>query len=233
MRHVQVGEQTAFLHALSVDALWGVGPATLAALARLGVETVGDLAALPESAVAASLGEASARHLLALANGHDPRPVVPDSEAKSISVEETFPDDLDSPERVEAALLAQAQRLAGRLRRSGLAARTIVVKVRYEDFTTVTRSHTGERPKDAAREIFEAGRRLLDETDRARPVRLLGIGGHGLVDAGTPRQLSIDGNDRWDRIADAVSDISDRFGDSSIGPARLADTRNREEGIDQ
>jgi DNA polymerase-4 len=233
MRHVPVGEQTAFLHALSVDALWGVGPATLAALARLGVETVGDLAALPESSVSASLGEASARHLLALANGDDPRPVVPDSEAKSISVEETFPDDLDSPERVEAALLAQAQRLAGRLRRSGLAARTIVVKVRYEDFTTVTRSHTGDRPKDAAREIFEAGRRLLEETDRVRPVRLLGIGGHGLVDAGMPRQLSIDGNDRWDRIADAVSDISDRFGDSSIGPARLADTRNREEGIDQ
>jgi DNA polymerase-4 len=233
IRHVAHEDQIAFLQALPVDALWGVGPATLAALARLGVETVGDLAGLPEATVATSLGQASARHLLDLANGRDPRPVIPDSEAKSISVEETFARDLVGADRVEAALLSQSQRLAGRLRRAGLAAKTIVVKVRYEDFTTVTRSHTGDRPIDAARDIFDAGKRLVAETDRSRPVRLLGMGGQGLVDAGRPRQLTIDDNDRWDRLADAVSDIAQRFGDTSIGPARLADTRGREEGIDR
>ncbi len=230
--HIPKGHQIEFLHALPVSALWGVGPATLAGLQRLGVVTVGDLAELPEATVVSALGPANGRHLLALARGVDDRLVEPDIEAKSISVEETYETDLEGKDVVQAALLAHAQSLSGRLRRSGLAAKTVTLKVRYQDFTTVTRSLTSEVANDNPRDLHRIGLGLLDQVDLDRPVRLLGLGGSTLVDGSQPRQLSLEASEDWDRLAEAVSGVRERFGDRAVEPARLLEPRTLKRGID-
>jgi DNA polymerase-4 len=188
------------------------------------VETVGDLAELPDAAVISAMGPANGRHLLALARGIDDRVVEPDLEAKSVSVEETYDVDLEGRSVVETALLAHAHRLSNRLRRSGLAARTITVKVRYEDFTTITRSLTVGGAVDSARDIYRVGVGLLDQVDLDRPLRLLGLGGSTLEDGSQPRQLTLDTAEGHDRLAQAVSGARDRFGDHAVEPARLLQT---------
>lgn len=220
-RHIPKKTELDFLHALPVEALWGVGPATLAGLQRLGVVTVGDLAELPEPTVLSGLGQANGRHLLELARGIDLRPVIPDIEAKSISVEETYDRDLEGRETIEAALLAHSQRLSGRLRRSGLAARTVTLKVRYEDFSTITRSVTLGGPLDSPRDLYVTARDLLGSVDLARPVRLLGLGGSGLEESNEPRQLDLGTDENWVKVSDAVAEVRERFGDRSVEPARL------------
>jgi DNA polymerase-4 len=210
-----------FLHALPVEALWGVGPATLAGLQRLGVVTIGDLAELPEATVVKSLGPAQGAHLIDLANGIDPRPVTPDSAAKSISVEETYDRDLEGAEVMTTALLAHAQRLSDRLHRSGLAARTVTLKLRFADFTTITRSETSDSPIDSPRDLYAKATELLGQVELDRPVRLLGLGGSTLEPAGEPRQLPLDSSDEWARIAEAVAGVRERFGEHSVEPARL------------
>jgi len=219
--HVPVADQLGFLHQLPVSAMWGVGPATHAALARLGVETVGDLADLPEQSLVAAVGPANGRLLHELAHGRDARQVVADTEAKSISVEETYDIDLAGADVIESALLALAQRLSGRLRRSGLRGRTMTLKIRYEDFTTLTRSLTVPAGVAGSRQLFHLARELLSGLDVTRPVRLLGLGATSLEEAGGPEQLEIVGTGEWDRLEDAVANVRDRFGDRAITPARL------------
>lgn len=224
--HVTVEDQTAFLRALPAGAMWGVGPATLAALARLGVETIGDIASLPEPALAAAVGPSAGRHLHDLASGHDPRPVVPDTSAKSISVEETYDEDLEGRHLIETALLAHAQRLSSRLRRAGVRARTVTLKIRYPDFTTFTRSQTLPVALDGARPLFHVAVDLLGGVDGPdRPVRLLGLGGSGLEDAGAPTQLDLGNGPGWEKVEDAIAGIRERFGDEAVRPARLMDER--------
>lgn len=227
LRHVPLSEQSEFLAVLPASAMWGVGPATLAALARLGVETVGDIAALPENVLASAVGPAAGRHLYDLARGHDPREVVPDIAAKSVSVEETYDEDLRGAEVVETALLAHAQKLSGRLRRSGLKARTITLKIRYADFTTLTRSHTVPAAVDGARQLFRIAVDLVAGVVIDQPVRLLGLGGSSLEPNETPTQLDIDSHPGWDDMEEAVADVRDRFGDTAVGPARLLQSRKR------
>jgi nucleotidyltransferase/DNA polymerase involved in DNA repair len=222
-RHIPKETQLDFLHALPVESLWGVGPATLAGLQRLGVVTVGELAELPEPAILRALGPAQGRHLLELARGIDPRPVIPDSETKSISVEQTYDRDLSGRDLIETALLAHAHRLSGRLRSSGVAARTVTLKVRHADFSTVTRSVTLNGPLDNPRYLYATARALLGEVDLGRPVRLLGLGGAGLEQSGEPRQLHLDSDENWDKVADAVAGVRQRFGEHSVEPARLLD----------
>ncbi len=226
-RHIPKETELDFLHALPVEALWGVGPATLAGLQRLGVVTVGDLAELPEPTVLSALGPANGRHLLELARGIDLRPVVPDIEAKSISVEETYDRDLEGRETIETALLAHSQRLSGRLRRSGLAARTVTLKVRYEDFSTITRSVTLGGPLDSPRDLYNTARDLLGSVDLARPVRLLGLGGSGLEESGEPRQLDLGTDENWVKLSDAVAEVRERFGERSVEPARLVERKEQ------
>jgi len=223
LKHVRSERQTEFLNALPAESLWGVGPATLAGLERLGVETVGDIAELPQSTLASALGPSLGRHLHDLANGRDPRPVVPDIDTKSLSVEETYPTDLTGREVIETALLSHAQRLSGRLRRSGLAARTITVKLRYPDFVTPTRSQSPGMAMVGARDLFRAAIELLDQFDMSRPVRLLGLSASSLEPEENPRQLNLEGSAGWDRVEDAVAAVRDRFGDAAVSPARLID----------
>jgi len=220
-RHIPKETELEFLHALPVEALWGVGPATLAGLQRLGVVTIGDLAELPEPAVLGSLGPSQGRQLLDLARGLDHRAVTPDIEAKSISVEETYDQDLEGAEVIETALLAHSQRLADRLHRSGLAARTVSLKLRFGDFTTVTRSITSREVIDGARDLYVTALELLEQVEIDRPVRLLGLGGSGLEPAGEPRQMPIGAEGNWSRVDEAVAVVRERFGEHSVEPARL------------
>ena len=219
--HLAVAEQLEFLHALAAEALWGVGPATLAGLKRLGVETVGDIAELPEQSIARVLGPTHGRQLHQLAMGIDERRVEPDGEAKSISVEETYDTDLSGSDVLETALLAHAQRLSWRLHSAGLRARTVTLKARYSDFTTITRSKSFGEPIDGARDLFRAAQPLLAQVDHRRPVRLLGLGGAGLETADAPRQLDLDGSAAWTRVEETVADVRERFGEGAVSPARL------------
>ena len=222
-RHVPKSDQLQFIQDLTVESLWGVGPATLAGLHRMGVVLVGDLVEIPETTVISTLGPAHGEHLLDLANGIDPRPVTSDSEAKSLSVEETFAEDLSGQTMLEAVLLSHSQRLSDRLRRAGLAARTITVKVRYSDFTTATRSITVGAVVANPRDLFGVGRDALSQHDLVQPVRLLGLGAALLEGNQVPRQMQLGGDVGWDRFADAVADVKERFGDHSVVPARLLD----------
>lgn len=220
LRHVPAATQIDFLHALDVTAVPGVGPATKAALDRLGVITVGDLAAVPEPTLARSVGPTLGRQLAELAGGVDPRRVEPDHEAKSVSVEETYMTDLQGRDALIAALADHAHRLSDRLRRSGLVARTVTLKVRYPDFETVTRSRTGRNPGNSWRELFAIGKALLEELSPSRPVRLLGLGASSLERGGGARQIGLE-EDGWGRVEDAVFEVRERFGDRAIRPGRV------------
>ena len=219
---VPAGGELDFLHPLPVTALFGVGPATSRRLKGLGVETVGDLASMAESSLTAALGTAAGRQLHELANGIDDRPVVVNRTPRSISHEETFSRDLHATPALEAEVTRMGDAVARRLRASHLVARTIVLKVRFGDFKTITRSVTLPDPTDRARDVIAAARRLLSQVDTAPGVRLLGVGTSGLGDA-SAQQLSFeDGPDTHDThdAAEQVADrIRDRFGASAIGPA--------------
>ncbi len=216
---VEAGTELDFLHPLPVTALFGVGPATSRRLLRLGVETVGDLASLPEAAVIAALGAASGRQLHRLANGIDDRPVVVDRLPRSISHEETFARDLHIHGELEAEATRLADAVARRLRTSNLQARTITLKLRFGDFKTITRSTTLPDPTDGTRDLVAAARELLSQIDVAPGVRLLGVGASGLLET-SARQLSLEDGPQGNEAADRVTDrIRDRFGASAIGPA--------------
>jgi DNA polymerase-4 len=184
--------ELAFLHPLPVRALWGVGPVTGRRLEALGILTVGDFAALPDGALQRFLGTAQGTHLAELARGHDPRPVVPEQEAKSIGHEETFPSDLWDGEALHGHLLRMVDASATALRGSGLAARTVTVKIRYADFSLITRSHTLPSPIDASPAIGSVAGALLESVHRDQGVRLLGVSLSGFGEADAGIQLSLD-----------------------------------------
>ncbi len=232
---VAAGSELDFLHPLPVRRLWGVGEATYAALEALGVRTVGDLAATPENLVSQRVGSAVGRHLLELAHGRDPRPVEGGAGAKSISAEATYGQDLVSDEAIERAVLRHCDRLSARLRRQGYAGRTITVKLRFGDFTTVTRSETVPVAIEHTSDLWDVARALLARIDHGgRGVRLLGVGAGNLVAGSDPRQLSMEHPGR-DAAAEAAEQVRARFGDDAVVPARLVDTppnptRGGEEG---
>jgi DNA polymerase-4 len=210
---------------MPVERLWGVGPATLARLQRLGVVTVGDLAALPESTVITALGNAQGRHLHRLANADDPRPVEPDRQLKSVGHEETFAEDLHERDDLDRVLVRQADAVAARLRSAASVGRTVQLKLRYGDFTTLTRSVTLPEPVATGPAIARAAKGLLDALDPSAGVRLLGVSVSGLTD-GSIQQLSLDdlgADGGWDTVSEAVDEVRRRFGSDAIGPASGAD----------
>jgi DNA polymerase-4 len=223
LRHVPAAATLRFIQPLPVRSLWGVGEATYALLEELGVETVGDLASLQPRVLERRLGRSLSSHLQALAIGDDPRPVEPELGAKSVSVSETYQQDLTSSAEVETEFLRLCDRLAYRLRRSGLAGRTISIRVRYSDFTTISRSETLRHHTDSAHQLREATARLSDRVDWSRPVRLLGLEVSHLTGADEPRQLMAGDHGKWEELAGAVDRIRDRFGSGSIRPARLGE----------
>jgi len=218
---VAAGDELAYLHPMPVSRLWGVGAATHATLETLGIETVGDLAAVAEGRLAQRVGPSMATHLARLAGANDPRGVEPDGGTKSVSVEETYDVDLTDEADINNALLRLCDRLASRLHRSGYAGQVVTLKIRFADFTTFTRSETVQEEMAATTAIWDEARRLLGRVEASeRGVRLLGIGVSGLVTASAPRQMTLDERTR-DAAANVVEEVRDRFGDSAVIRASL------------
>jgi len=179
---VAAGDERALLDPLPVRALWGVGPAGAERLKQIGVTTVAQLVEVKADRLIAIFGAARGRGLHELARGIDARPVVADREIKSISIEDTFPVDLVDGSRLVSELDALAMRLAGRLRSRGRPGRTVTLKVRRHDFTTIARSVTLPTATDNETMIRDVARRLLESVDIAGGVRLLGIGMSSLTE---------------------------------------------------
>ncbi|MEU8985670.1 DNA polymerase IV [Streptomyces sp. NPDC048558] len=179
---IEPGTERALLAPMSVRTLPGVGPATGDHLRRAGIHTVDEIAEAGEDELVRLLGKAHGHALYAMALAHDERPVVAEREAKSVSVEDTY--DVDIHDRVRVGLEVQrlADRCVRRLRGAGLSGRTIVLKVRRFDFSTLTRSETLRGPTDDPGVVREAALRLLDSVDTTGGVRLLGVGVTGLAD---------------------------------------------------
>ena len=217
-------EELSFLHPLPVNALWGVGPATEERLRRFGVTTVGELAGLPRDTLVGALGQANGAHLHELAWGRDPRPVEPQRGVKSIGHEETYAVDLVDAEDIHREAVRMADAVAARLRRAKVAGRTLTVKVRFHDFSTITRSHTFASAVDTAPDIGRAALALLGQVDSTPGIRLLGVSMSNLVE-GAARQLSLDDVDSpaWNEASHAVDAIREKFGDRAVGPAALVD----------
>lgn len=179
---VEPGSERDVLGPLSVRALPGVGPATAETLRRAGLSTVAEVAAVEEAELVRLLGRAHGASLHAMALGQDDRPVVAERDAKSVSVEDTFEVDLMERDRVVREVDRLAERCVRRLRAAGRSGRTVVVKVRRFDFSTLTRSETLRAPTDDPAVIAETARRLVEQVDITGGVRLLGVGVSGLAD---------------------------------------------------
>jgi len=178
---ISPGRVEVFLQQLPVDALWGVGPVTAGKLRKIGIARLVDVRTADPDLLRRAVGSL-ADALRRLALGDDPRPVVPDRPYKSSSSENTYNEDLLGLHAVRAEIERMARQTAEWLARKGLLARTVTIKVRYADFTTVTRSHTAAAPTRDADEIAARALTLLDRTDAGRrPIRLLGAGVHGLA----------------------------------------------------
>jgi len=224
VRHEAVA---AFLEPLPARALWGVGEKTVETLGRLGVKTVGDLARTPQAVLARLIGDQHARDLHDLSRGIDGRPVVPYEPPKSVSHEETFDVDLDAEEDLLREALALSHRVASRLRKDGYRARTVVLKVRLANFTTLTRARTLPAPTDVGADLYEVASELYRGLPGARRrVRLLGVAATGLTSAGA-EQLALLRGERWRDVERAMDRIERRFGRGAAGPATLINRRAR------
>lgn len=221
---VTADELPAFLRPLPVGDLWGAGPRTVERLHAYGFRTVGQLADVDRRTLERVVGETVGSHLHALAHGRDGRSVVPHEAAKSISNEVTFDEDVDDPDHLRRVLLALGDKVGRRLRTSGLAGRTVTIKVRFASFETVTRSATLTNPTDRTHDLVEIATDLLDSLrlERVR-IRLLGVGITNLSDGATARQLALDSDPRWEDLDRATDAVAERFGSGRISWAALLD----------
>lgn len=208
-----------FLEPLPVSRLWGVGKVTNRQFRQLGIETIGQLKAIPQGELELKLGSLGGQ-LWHLAHGVDERLVVPDRQAKFISNETTFPEDITEPEVLRSWLLGLTDQVAVRLRNSSLAARKVQLKIRYEDFQTYTRSVTLQEPTDVTSELWTAVADLLDNRlpSRRLQVRLIGMGVSGLEPRRSRQARLFDSQDRGQarRLDEATDGIRDRFGKDAL-----------------
>jgi DNA polymerase-4 len=222
-------QTTAFLHPLPVDSLWGVGEKTAEVLHRLGLRTVGDVAHTPVATLQRAVGPAMGRQLHQLAWGEDRREVSPrrgeaEEPDKSVGADETFGRDTDDPDVVVRELLRLSAKVASRMRAAQVAGRTVTLKVRFADFTTITRSRTRPEATDVTKEIHETAVGLFRGLglQRAR-IRLVGVRVEGLTPrAATYRQLVLGAKDQgWPEADQAVDRAVARFGTAAVQPASL------------
>jgi DNA polymerase-4 len=179
---VAPGSERHLLRPMHVSVIPGVGPATSERLRRAGIHTVADLEAVSEDELTRLVGRAHGTTLFALARAEDDRPIVSERETKSVSVEGTYDTDLTDRRLLEGLLTRQATQVAERLQSAGLSGRTVTIKVRLHDFTTLNRSTTLVSPTDQGPVIARLARGLLTEVDTTGGVRLLGVGVSGLAD---------------------------------------------------
>jgi DNA polymerase-4 len=213
---VPSGQEAEFLSPLPADMLWGIGPKTSARLAGLGIRTIGDIARWPEGELLRLFGE-NGREMARHARGQDERPIVTEHEIKSISQEVTFTRDVRDDQALEAALRDLSAQVGRRLRQHGLSGATVKLKIRWPDFTTLTRQATLPRPTDQGGEIAETALGLLRKVRGAgQPVRLIGVGVSGL---GAPaRQLGLwdAGAEKQRRLQEVMDALKDKYGEQAI-----------------
>ena len=213
---VPSGDEAKFLAPLPADMLWGVGPKTSARLSELGIHTIGDIARWPESELVRMFGE-NGRDLWLHAQGIDNRPIVTEYETKSISQETTFNVDVRNEKTLEKTLREQSKDVARQLRESDLAGRTIKLKIRWSDFTTITRQVTLPSLTDNEDEIIKAVLRLMHTVRKSnQAVRLIGVGVSGI---GAPvRQLSLwdSGNEKSRKLQEVVDQLQEKYGKGAI-----------------
>jgi len=205
---VGAAELDAFLLPLPVEAVWGVGPRTAVRLRRAGMRTVADVRRRPVAELCALLGEKAGRHVYELCFGRDPRPVEPASPAKSMGRETTFAVDVPDGPQLRAHLARLVAEVGARLRRHGLAARTVTVKIRYPDFATHTKSRSVATPFQDDDRLYREASRLLDAFALQRPLRLLGV----YVSQLEPRRQMSLFPERADRVAQVMDAINRRYG---------------------
>ena len=224
---VPAGGELEFLLPHPVGALWGVGKVTRTRLEDVGVHTVADLARLDLTVLRGLVGEALGNHLHALARGVDDRPVEPDRTAKSIGHEETFVDDITTAEAVRAEVVRLCEAVSRRVRAAGTSSGTVLLKVRFADFSTITRSVSPGTAVTSAPAMVAALEPLLAGIDLSRGVRLLGVHAQRLgAVAGPPPTLFDDGSATvenlerdWRGASEVIDTINKRFGSGVIGPA--------------
>lgn len=222
---------TSFLHPMAVDELWGVGEKTAEQLNRLGIRSVADLAHTPVELLQRAMGPVTGRHLHQMAWGGDDRPLTPrqsfDEPEHSTGADETFGRDIDDPVIILRELLRLSAKLAGRMRSNDVCGRTVTLKVRFHDFTTITRSRTLKDPTNLTPEIYATAADLFAALglERAR-IRLVGVRVEGLMDiAKAHRQLQLGQRTHgWTEAERAVDQAVSRYGRSAVGPATLIDT---------
>jgi DNA polymerase IV len=213
-----------FLHPLPVEALWGVGPATAAKLHHHGVTTVLEVARMKEDALVRMLGRASGRHLHALAHNRDPRPVQPGRRRRSIGTQRALGRRRRTPEELDADLVALVDRLARRLRKAHRVCRTVVLRLRFDDFSRATRSFTVAEATGRTEVLLSVARGLLataTPTITSQGCTLIGItftnlAGDGAIQLALPFE-----RDRSDAVDHALDAVRERFGSRSIGRAVL------------
>jgi DNA polymerase-4 len=221
---VEPAEELAFLHPLPASRLWGVGPATQRRLDRLGIRTIGDIAATDADVLVRLLGTAVGRHLHALAHNRDDRTVEPDQEVKSIGTETTFPVDLTERAAIGREVAGLADRTGSRLRRAARTGRTVTLKVRFADFRTITRSVTLPEATDDSAVISRRALDLLaavaDGEGLDQGIRLLGVTMSNLAEAGAAQGSLFDGTGTTagapSRLDTVLDDVRGRFGDGAV-----------------
>ena len=214
-----------FLHPLAAKEIWGVGPKTNEQLAKMGLQTVGDIANTPRSTLIRVLGQASGGSLYELAWGRDYRDVEIEHIEKSISSSETFDQDLDSQEEILKEFLRLTERSVERMREKGFAAGTISIKVRFTDFKTISRSKTVDLPITGTQEIFEVVKNLYLALNLENVlIRLVGVSLDSLVEDEEINQMVLgQRTSGWQQADKAVDRIKNKFGSASLRPARLVE----------
>ena len=219
-----------FLHPLAANEIWGVGPKTNEQLAKLGLITIADIANTPRSTLIKILGQAGGSSLYELAWGRDYRDVITEHIEKSISASETFDFDIDQQEEILKEYLRLTEKSAERMREKGLAVNTISIKVRFSDFKTISRSKTLDLPINSTQEIFEVVKNLYLALGLERVlIRLVGVSLDSLVENDDLQQMVLGQRESgWAQADRAIDRIKQRFGRTSLRPARLVSKDNEE-----
>jgi DNA polymerase-4 len=209
-------DTAAFLAARPVRALWGVGPKATEALEGRGIHTVADVLATPRPVLDRALGPAMGDRIWHLARGIDAREVDTRRIEKSVGHEETFDDDIADVAILRSELRRLADRVGARLRAGGWEAATVALKLRFADFTTISRSQTLPEPTSVGQRIGEAVVELFDAVDLRMPVRLVGVRGEKLRPAGAAGMALWDDDAEWRRVEDALDGATARFGRGAV-----------------
>ncbi|HEY7521696.1 MAG TPA: DNA polymerase IV [Methylomirabilota bacterium] len=221
---VEPGREAEFLAPLPIERLWGVGKATAKSLAALGIASIGQLQRLSRAVLVARLGDHGA-DLHELAYGRDDRAVTPWTVPKSMGAETTFERDTDDRARLSTTLRGQAERVARELRAGGAAASRVTLKLRFADFRTITRSHTGDPTQDGL-ELYRRVMALFTREPLVQRVRLIGVSASTLGPPAAGQLGLLDPNAvRRERLARAVDGLTSRFGAGVIRPAALVRPR--------